>query len=127
MFNRNGDLLDGVKIDRNELLKVLKENKEKHVIDVAEAMALRRDEIISYFTDSLERMNRDSTWNPKEKINFPMPADHSADYEKAIRMVTMTQETIIELDENQFDKLVMDNWDWKQELISTSAIYGKQF
>lgn len=124
-FNQNGALIDGVKLKKHELLEVLKRNSEKHLDDIAEALTLRRDEMHEYFTNQINKMDRDDEYEPKENINFPKPVDSSDDYSKAIRMVEMTQDDIIELNENQFDKLVMDNWDWKQSLITTSAIYGK--
>ena len=40
-------------------------------------------------------------------------------------MVEMTQDDVIELNEDQFDKLVMDNWSWKEQLQLTSSMYGK--
>lgn len=124
-FNQNGSLLNGVKLKKRDLLQSLKQNLENHVDDVGEALDLRRIEMKEYFNSVLSKMDDDENYDPKENISFPKPLDNSADYLKAIRMVEMTQEEIIELDENQFDKLVMDNWGWKQTLINTSAVYGK--
>ena len=126
MFNNNnGRLIDNVKVKKHELLSVLNENLVKHVDDVHEALELRRKEMKEYFTDAISKMERDEGYDAKENINFPKPSDSSNDYKKAIRMVEMTQDEIIELSEEQFDKLVMDDWDWKSALAMTSAIYGK--
>jgi hypothetical protein len=126
MFSKNnGKLINSVKVKKNELLSVLQENLTKHKDDVLDGLELRREEMKEYFTAKLEKMDSNNKYNPKENINFRMPVDSSKDYEKAIRMIEMTQDEIIELDENQFDKLVMDNWEWKEQLALTSQMYGK--
>ena len=123
--NNDGKLMNGVKIKSSELLFILENNLSHHKDDIQEAIELRRNEIILYFKQKLEVMESDESYSPKESINFPLPKDSSSDYEKAIRMVQLTQDEIIELNEDQFDKLVMDNWEWKQSLVATSAFYGK--
>ena len=120
-----GRLMNGVKIKKYELLEALRENLEAHKDDVAEALELRREEMLSYFEEQIVKLNRDNEYQPKEVIKFPVPEDNSKEYEKVIRMVEMTQDDVIELDEDQFDKLVMDNWNFKQALLETSAFYGK--
>ena len=126
MFNNNnGRLIDNVKVKKCELLEVLNKNLVNHIEDVLDALSLRRSEMKEYFANTLLRMDKDDNYDAKENINFAKPIDSSDDYRKAIRMVEMTQDEIIELSEDQFDKLVMDNWDWKQALTMTSAMYGK--
>lgn len=118
-------LMNNVKVKQAELLTNLKINLKQHKIDVKEALEARHNEIEEYFIQAQETMSNNPSYQPKENINFPLPQDNSAEYSRAIRMVEMSVETIIELTEDQFDKLVMDNWHWKQDLIRTSAIYGK--
>ncbi len=118
-------LMNNVKVCRNKLLDTLKDNLEKHKVDVKEALEARHTETKEYFKNLSEKIEKDPTFQPKETISFPKPQDNSAEYERAIRMVDMSVEDIIELTEDQFDKLVMDNWYWKQDLIRTASMYGK--
>lgn len=118
-------LIDNVRIKKEDLLSALKSNLEKHKSDVAEALELRRTQIKKRFDDEIFKLLDDPKYQSEQHINFPLPQDNSSEYERAIRMVEMTQDEIIELDEGQFDKLVMDNWYWKNDLITTSALYGK--
>jgi len=127
MFEANaGSLINGVKLTKDELLHNVRENLDKHKVDVAEALSLRRGTIAKTFANLLEEMEFDVDFQPKEHLSFPMPKDHSEDYKKAIRMIEMTTDEVIELTESQFDKLVMDNWGWKSDLIATSSVYGKK-
>lgn len=118
-------LMNNIKVKREALLKTLQNNLKMHRAAVVEASAARRQEILEYFTDTAAHIERDPNYQPKESITFPKPKDNSSDYERAIRMVEMTTDEVIELTEDQFDKLVMDNWGWKQELLRTSSMYAK--
>ena len=127
MFEMNaGNLMNCVKLTKGELLENVKANLDKHNVDVAEALSLRRETIAKSFEKQLKEMEFDVDFQPKEHLSFPMPKDHSEDYKKAIRMIEMTTDEVIELTESQFDKLVMDNWGWKSDLIATSSFYGKK-
>jgi len=123
MFNEN--LMSSVKVKRDDLLVTLYQNLGAHSTAVKEALEARRAEMLEYFQFGIERLERDDKYQPKATITFPIPKDNSSDYKRAIRMVEMTVEEVIELTEAQFDKLVMDNWNWKQELINTTSLYGK--
>ncbi len=127
MFEMNaGNLMNSVKLTKEELLSNVIANLDKHKIDVSDALKLRRETIAKSFKKQLEEMEWDVDFQPKEHLSFPMPKDHSEDYKKAIRMIEMTTDEVIELSESQFDKLVMDNWGWKSDLIATSSVYGKK-
>lgn len=123
--NQHGKLLNDSKVTKKELLEVLEENLVTHRVDVMEALALRQDTMLAYFLDEANKLQEDGDYQPKETARFPIPSDNSKDYIKAIRMVEMTQDLIITLNENQFDRLVMDEWDWKESLVLTSSLYGK--
>jgi hypothetical protein len=120
-----GRLMNSVKVKKSELLTTLKLNLKHHQIDVEEALILRHTETREYFESKLDSLTKNPDYQIKERITFPIPEDNSKEYEKVIRMVEMTQDDIIELDESQFDMLVMDNWGFKNTLIQTSAFYGK--
>lgn len=119
------NLMNNVKVRKDELLSCLYNNLDKHQSDVEDAKRLRIDKIERFFNEQLEQIKADRNYQPKENIRFPMPQDNSSEYKKAIKMVEMNQDEIIELSETQFDKLVMDNWGWKEDLIATSSLYGK--
>lgn len=121
----HANLMNNVKVKKGELLGALETNLEKHQADVSEALAARREEMAEYFKGAIVRLETNQEYQPRELIKFPMPKDNSDDYKRAICMVRMTVDEVIELTEDQFDKLVMDNWHWKQELLNTTSLYGK--
>lgn len=120
-----GGLISSVKINKNELLEVIKQNLKKHEEDIKEALSLRRTQIVEELSSVLNEIKESEVHQPKESYHFPIPKDNSDEYKKAIRMIEMTQDLVIELDEGQFERLVLDKWFWKNELRTTSALYGK--
>jgi hypothetical protein len=120
-----GRLMNGVKIKKSELLDALRKNLQQHKTDVLDALRLRRLEVDAQLSDVMDKIKRDENYQPQRSFSFPIPEDNSREYEKVIRMVEMTQDDVIELDEDQFDKLVMDNWSFKHELMQTSSFYRK--
>ena len=118
-------LLPKVNVKKNDLLKHLVANQKKHKADIAEALKMRRQNIRAALLEAVNKIDSSKEYQPSDMIRFPMPQNRDHDYEKAIQMVKMTTDDVIQLDQNQFEMLVMDQWGWKSELISTSALYGK--
>lgn len=117
--------MSNVKIKKQKLLDTVKTNLEQHKSYVAEATQDRRDALLQYLTEELLLMTNSPDFQPDSLKHFPAPMDNSSEYEKAICMIEMTEDEIIELDERQFDKLVMDNWGFKHDLMATRSFYGK--
>lgn len=113
-----------VNVDRDELLRTLCENRKNHIEKYETATKARKEEVKSYLTDVLNRIENKPDYSPKESIRFPLPASHLADYDRAIKMVEMSVEPIIELDQTEFDQYVMDNWHWKGDFLTKSMVYG---
>lgn len=118
-------LMTEVKVNREYLLKTLKENLRNHKSEINSLLLDRRTEVSYYLVSVIDRISESDEYQPKENIRFPLPKDNSKYYENAIRMVEMSVDENITLNEVQFDQLVMDNWHWKQDLLATSALYRK--
>ncbi len=57
-------------------------------------------------------------------INLTVPVDHTKDYDRVIRMLTMSTADEITISESQFTQYVMDEWNWKAAFVGTTAMYG---
>ena len=47
----------------------------------------------------------------------------SDNYTRAIRMLELSVEDVIEIEEHIFNQLVLDEWGWKQQFTAMSALY----
>jgi len=61
------------------------------------------------------------TWN--SSLNLPYPENHSNDYERAIRMMQSSIYDEVKLSENEYDRYVLNNWEWKQSFINNNIQY----
>lgn len=118
------DIMSKVSVSKNELLGAMKANLEKHRKDIEDLNALRRDEISDFCVSMLEQIKKESA--QPEIPRFPTPSDNSGEYLKAIKMVEMSVHDTIELTASQFDRLVMDNWEWKKDFAATFLRYSKK-
>lgn len=109
------------KLDRDELLEVLGENRSKHRGMFEEAVTGYRERVIAELEEHIASI-RDGKVS-RVVVNLPAPKDHTKDYDRAIRMVEMHQDDTITLDSETFRMFVMDEWDWKAEFLQTNARY----
>lgn len=122
MMFGNDVILNNVVVKKEVLLTTMKENLGAHKAEVLELLALRIDKAEKYFKNQVSLM-LSGVWEPEVEVNFPIPTNNSAAYEKAIKMVEMDIREEIELTGDQFDKLIQDNWDWKSNFLTVSGMY----
>jgi len=115
--------MDEVNVNPGELLEILKKNRQRHVENYAIAMEERTIEVGNKLAKYHEKLS-DPEFQMPELVKFPAPQNNVEDYDRAIMMAEMTKDETINLDRNQFDSLVMDNWHWQKEFMRTSSLYA---
>jgi fibronectin type 3 domain-containing protein len=116
--------MQSVKMDRKELLKIVKENATKHVADYDEAVADYKVAVVKLAKANLKLANT-ADLNEFRKIkSLPQsPTNYAENYTRAIRMLELSVEDTIEVEEHVFNQLVLDEWGWKQQFVAQSALY----
>ena len=51
------------------------------------------------------------------------PISYEDSYTRAIRMLELSIEEVIEVEEDIFNQLVLDEWQWKHAFTATGALY----
>jgi hypothetical protein len=59
-------------------------------------------------------------------VSLTEPSDHTKDYDRVVAMLEMSVEETITLDAQDFDRCVMDNWDWSRFTLSTNTFYAAE-
>ena len=110
-----------VSVNRHELISELTVNRDQHRGVFEEALAGYRARL----TVELERRIRDVSKGRRidHHIRLPEPEDHTADYDRIIKMAEMSVRDTIELSDNEFAQYVMDQWHWKQGFTDSTAVY----
>jgi len=114
--------MNSIKVDKTELLTVLRENREKHKTIFAEAQEGYRTAAIK----ELDAMLADAEAGKQIRRSLTLiePQDQTRDYDRAIRMLEMSQDDVIELEEHDFAQYVLDDWSWKRQFLFSNAAYS---
>lgn len=119
-----GCKMHSVKIRRNELLGIVRENKEKHIKEFNEAVEDFKRAVIKISEENLALANSGDLKEIAKIKSVPQkPISYESSYTRAIRMLELSVETEIELDLHDFDQLVQDEWQWKQSFTTSNSTY----
>lgn len=113
-----------VKVEKAELLKIVRDNQKKHVKEFDEsvkdykkaAIKVAKEHVELAKTGELDKIS-------KIKAMPAAPTSYEKDYDRAIRMLELSVEDTIELESDVFNQLVLDEWHWKHQFTVSSALY----
>ena len=76
--------------------------------------------------DELERRLSDARKGKRvdQRLRLVEPEDHTDNYERVLRMLEMSVDDEIQLDEHDFAQYVMDNGRWKDQFVTTAEMYS---
>lgn len=112
--------MNTVKVSRLELLNKVKENKVQHKKDYDEAMIAYTEQAIQAIeTLLLSARNGNIT----HCINVVKPKEFLREYDRAITMLEMSKEEILEISSQDFNQFVMDDWQWQDTFKNSTGLY----
>lgn len=111
-----------IRIEKGELLEILTENRKNHRAIFEEAVEGYRQRAVEILTEQLDRIAQGRL--ERVNVQIPLPSDHTQDYDRAIKMLEMTLDDEIYVDEADFQGYVMDEWGWKKEFLTSNSSYS---
>lgn len=114
--------MENVKVDKKAALTELRKNRDAHRAIFLEALA-------GYKAQALEILEKHIADIKEGKIHrvsvsLPQPEEHTKDYDKAIKMLEMSVDKTIEIDEQSFTCYIMDDWSWKRQFLTSNSSYS---
>jgi hypothetical protein len=106
----------------SELLKILRANRAKHRQVFEAALEGWRKQAVARVDQASADLKAGKF--PSLFISLPLPEDHTRDYDRVIRLVSMHQGETIRLDEQHIAEYVEDDWGWKRQFLTTSSSYA---
>lgn len=100
--------MNEVTVSKEELLKVLTENRDKHIQifdDACEGVRVKYKELLQKELAKLEDGKE-----VKASVSVQMPRNHSEEYDEVIEMLKMSVDDEIELTRHEFQQYVQDKW-----------------
>ena len=111
-----------VKITKEELLSTIIKNRESHRKIFDEAIVGYREQAIKELDAMLAEAKEGK--RIRRAVSLIEPIDQTREYDKAIKMLQMSVDDVIELDEHQFSQYVLDDWGWKKSFLHSNRGYS---
>lgn len=116
--------MHSVKIKRDELLSIVRENKEKHIKEFNEAVEDFKRAVVKITEENLMLANTGDLAEIAKIKSMPVrPVSYESSYTRAIRMLELSVDAEIELALHDFDQLVQDEWQWKASFTTSNSTY----
>ena len=105
------EALDKLKQNREVHGKIVAEARQGYIKDAKKALAARLDDLESGKVVEL-------------RFNLAPPQDYTKVYDVAIQMLEMHTEDTIILDGAQVRHMIMDDWDWMDNFLTSNSQYS---
>jgi hypothetical protein len=116
--------MNSVKINRTDLLAIVRTNKEKHVREFDQAVEDYKNAVIKIAEENFALAKTgDLDEIVKIKPVPNKPNSYETSYTRAIRMLELSVDNEIELETHDFDQLVLDEWQWKASFSIMNSTY----
>jgi hypothetical protein len=119
-----GQYVRTINVKKDELLKVLQENRAKHREVFEAALDGYRTYAVKVLNEKVKALSRGK--QPEIRIMIDRPEDHTRDYDRVIGMVQADQAELFELSETDFAQYWEDDWSWKRQWAKLSSSYATE-
>lgn len=110
-------------VDKNELLKIIRQNRNEHRSIFLEAQKKFRVVAIAALDRSLKLARKGRPFELRQLGVLAAPEDHTSEYDRAIAMLEMSVDTNIVISDQEFAHFVQDIWRWSQEWAASNLRY----
>lgn len=116
--------MNAIKMNRVDLLEIVRANKEKHVAEFLEAVEDYKKLVLTLSQANMKLAKTGDLEQFKKIKPLPSaPVSYEDSYKRAIRMHELSVEDIIEVEEDVFNQLVLDEWVWKRNFTTSNSLY----
>jgi hypothetical protein len=131
MQNAKRNVMDNTKINREKLLTIVRDNLVKHqnefkesLVDFAKAMTVIAEKNKRISLKNLKLVKADVNSKLEQPVGYlAAPRSYETEYNRAIRMLELSVDENIVVEQDVFNQLVLDEWSWKQLFVGTSSMY----
>lgn len=113
-----------VAVKRDDVLGVLRTNKEDHSRIYNEALEQYKKTVCEVLTKALAAAQRKDDVDFAEIVGLSKPFNHLKEYDRAIKMLEMSTDERVELTQQEFSQLVMDDWGWQRQFLVSNSRYS---
>lgn len=115
-----------VTVKREALLDAIKKNRQKHKAEFLEATTGYRSAVLLAATVLVADCEVGKEPDLKPLRTMEEPRSHLPAYDRAIAMLEMSVDDLMEISEERFREYVLDEWDWTDRFKAVSSSYGRR-
>jgi len=113
--------MENVTVEKAKLLDTLKTNRTAHRELFLEAQTVYAQKVIETFEERLAAARRGD--RVSTSIHLPEPRDYTDAFDRAIKMIEWSIGDTVELSEHDFQRYVLNDWEWQQAFASSTQMY----
>jgi hypothetical protein len=110
-----------IKVEKQRLIDTVTENRAEHRGQFLEAQQVYRERVIEELDKRLREVRNGSPITLGFRL--PEPVDYTRYYDEALAGLDWEVEDQVYLSQDEFNRLVLNNWEWKQNFAATSLSY----
>jgi len=112
------------KVNKDNLLLTLHENRKKHSKDYREARTVWEAKVKDRIAFVLKEVNGGIFKHAKSPLqHLPEPENFLDSYDTAIERLNWEEDATVELDETEFQQYVQNNWSWNHRFVANTSSY----
>jgi len=124
MHNPSRNAMNAIKMNRITLLDIVRGNLVKHVAEYNEAVEDYKVLAVKLTKENLAFAKVGTLESIAKVKSLPAaPTSYESNYHRAIRMLELSVEEIIDVEEDVFNQLVLDEWQWKNNFAASNNFY----
>lgn len=123
-INFKGSNMNAIKMNRAELLEIVRANMAMHVTDFSESVNDYKKLVLKLALANAKLAKTGDLEQFKNIKGMPQsPVSYEDSYKRAIRMLELSIDEVIEVNEDVFSQLVLDEWVWKRQFTVANTMY----
>lgn len=116
--------MDSITVDKARLLATLEANRTEHREMFDRAQVAYRVAVIKALDERLERAKNGDKIDVV--IRMPEPKDYTEEFDRVISMLGWQEGDTVELDEHDFRRYVLNQWEWASQFAQNTMSYLAQ-
>ena len=110
-----------INVNKDNLIKQIKENKEKHIEEFKKAVDAYKEEAEKQLMKELARLNTVGALDIK--LDLITPVNNAENYDKILQMFEWEENEVVELQQDEFREYVQDEFDFAVTARMSNSMY----
>ena len=113
--------MQSVTVNVDELREALEVNRAGHRQAFEAAQEVYRQRVVEWLGQRLDDARHGRRL--VRSIELPIPVDYTYAYDRVLRMLDMSVDGTVELSARDFERYVMDRWEWRDDFVANTTSY----